>query len=267
MEQMKEKWKVVQENIGLIHIMAQQIISNKEELARRHDYWYDEFVSEGKFGLIKAVETYKKTQGQFSTYACGCIKNQINQYLRQEFAKTTGYTKYVDKSLDTDSKFHDEENLGTNNFYNLLFNIMDINRFEEKECILNFINIILNYLPKKLICSIFYHISGMKQDDIAKRLHISQAQTSKNIKKGIQHCREIYNMQKFNNSSSYIREANDGYILVVPKDNGFINNIQFINSFAKDSTILCKRKKEEMLIWTKFLNERFFFILAEILNN
>lgn len=49
----------------------------------------DDLVSEGYFGLLNAIKSYKLEKGPFSGYAAPCIKNSIIQYLKRELRRDT----------------------------------------------------------------------------------------------------------------------------------------------------------------------------------
>ena len=74
---MKDREKLITDNMGLVRYIVKGIEAPKEE--------YDDLVSEGTIGLIKAAQTYDENKEiKFSTYSARCIKNQILMYLRKE---------------------------------------------------------------------------------------------------------------------------------------------------------------------------------------
>ncbi len=266
---MEEKWKKVEDNMGLIHIISQRTILNNPELNRCYNYWYEEFIGEGKLGLIKAIDTYDDTKSEFSTYAGKCIENRIKEFLRKEFAKKKGYAQNVSKSLDEHLNFENQENSNADNFCDTLigqFDVIDIDKLEEKEFILKYINIILNCLSTRNICSIFYFLAGKKQKYIADKLHISQSYISKIKNESFEYCREILYTDKIYSERFCLKEEKNEYILTISTHEYSIRAVKIIDSFDKSSTIVCRRNKTGMTIWTQDLDEDFYFVLAEIFN-
>lgn len=62
-----------------------EMILNNQKLVYTvtKNYNFEDAYNEGIIGLIKAVDSYKKSSGyEFSTYATVCIKNHLNTYYR-----------------------------------------------------------------------------------------------------------------------------------------------------------------------------------------
>ncbi|RIV18894.1 RNA polymerase sporulation sigma factor SigK [Alicyclobacillaceae bacterium I2511] len=67
--------QLIEHNLRLVAHLAKKFESPREEL--------DDLISVGTIGLIKAVESYERTQGtKLATFAARCIRNEILMYLR-----------------------------------------------------------------------------------------------------------------------------------------------------------------------------------------
>ena len=74
---MKEVDKLIKDNMGLVRHIAKQIDVPYMQ--------YEDLVSEGTIGLIKAARTYDENREiKFSTYSAKCIRNEMLMYLRKE---------------------------------------------------------------------------------------------------------------------------------------------------------------------------------------
>ena len=71
-----ERSAKAEDNLGLVRHIAQKFLSTGIE--------FDELISEGTVGLVKAANTYDESKGiKFATYACRCITNEILMFLRK----------------------------------------------------------------------------------------------------------------------------------------------------------------------------------------
>ena len=122
---------------------------------------YDEYVSNGTFGLIKAVLTFENDRNiSFSTYATKCITNEII---------------LLDVLTDPKANFAD--------------------RFEKNETLEEAINIVLNWLNGQQRLIILYRTGGIRQADISNMLehNYCQSTVSRIEKKALRKIRNIYN--------------------------------------------------------------------------
>lgn len=153
----------------------------------------DDYFDVGMIGLVKAAKTYSEDVGfAFSTYAMRCIENEIKQAIRKENSKKRGGGQ-VSISLETTvtckgeniklldmipDKFNLEDYIIKNELYEKLY----------KE---------INDLPEKNKF-IMYSQFGLKdnerltQQQIAKKLNMSQAQVNKIMKKTIKMLRNKF---------------------------------------------------------------------------
>lgn len=135
---------------------------------------YEDIVSIGTIGLIKAAITFDPSKEiTFSTYALTCIRNEIFMYYR----KTNKYAN--DISIDEpiiDNGEGNELTIGDtiahpeSNFFEKIVNTEDF---------IQLMNIILNYLDKRMRLVMLYRIGDMLQQDVAKKLRLSQSVISR----------------------------------------------------------------------------------------
>ena len=187
----KEQEELVTKNLGLVHHLV-----NKLGVAPSD---YDEIVSIGILGLVKAAVTFDKSKGsKFATYASNCINNEIFMYFR----KANKYANVI--SLD-DLIATDKDGNET-----ILADLIEdpdsnfVDGIAEREILSKYINIILNLLKPKERLVMLYEMAGVTQSDIAKILKLSQSYISRlmeKIKERInqyfnneQHFREVYSM-------------------------------------------------------------------------
>lgn len=91
----KAREKLISRNLRLVaHIMKKYRISDND---------YDDILSIGTIGLIKAVDSFKNGNGtRFSTYAARCIENEILMYFRSQ--KRNANLVSINDVLDTDKE-------------------------------------------------------------------------------------------------------------------------------------------------------------------
>ena len=87
--------KLIGRNLRLVaHIMKKYHINESD---------YDDIMSIGSIGLIKAVDSYNSKNGtRFSTYAARCIENEILMYFRSQKKNTNLIS--INDVLDTDKE-------------------------------------------------------------------------------------------------------------------------------------------------------------------
>ena len=87
--------KLIGRNLRLVaHIMKKYHINESD---------YDDIMSIGSIGLIKAVDSYNAKNGtRFSTYAARCIENEILMYFRSQ--KKNANLISINDVLDTDKE-------------------------------------------------------------------------------------------------------------------------------------------------------------------
>jgi len=134
---------------------------------------YDDYASEGKIGLIKAVKTYDESKNtKFATYASRCITNEILMYMRKN-KKQVGALSLEEPTA---------ENLTIGDMIedpDAEFTV----KFEELEDFSEVIYYILNYLNPKMKYCILLKMGGKTQREIGKILSISQSYVSRLVLK------------------------------------------------------------------------------------
>lgn len=182
---------------------------------------YDDMVSIGTIGLIKAAKTFDKSQNiVFSNYACICIKNEIFRYYNKN-------KKYLnDISLENFILYTQNDTMITlqdkleHPDSNFVEKIIDAKTFAE------LINIILNCLNSTEKLIMLYRIGNLSQSDISKIFNFSQSYVSRLEKKSILKIREAVNNQSNYTEIFSMNTIEDYYkITVFPKD---INNFKKI---------------------------------------
>ncbi len=94
------KEKILVHNLRFVRYLVKRLFSNV-------DYPFDDLVSIGNFGLIKAVDTYDLTLGggyKFSAYAKVCIRNEILMFLRN--LRKQSIETSLDAKVSEDSDGH-----------------------------------------------------------------------------------------------------------------------------------------------------------------
>ena len=156
---MKEVDKLIKDNMGLVRHIAKQIDVPYMQ--------YEDLVSEGTIGLIKAARTYDENREiKFSTYSAKCIRNEMLMYLRKE-------NNYINaKSID-DIIYEDTDGIKLE----LLELIADKRDYyeerERNEELENILNWILNLENSRIRTIILLQSAGMKQKIIGEKLNIS----------------------------------------------------------------------------------------------
>lgn len=162
----EEQKQLVAKNLKLVYHLV-----NKLRVAPSD---YDDIVSVGTMGLVKAVQTFDHSKGiKFSTYASKCIYNEIFMHFRNE--KKNLNLISLDDIISIDKDGHE---------LTLAESIMDSDRdFVEKiadmELIGKYITIILNLLKSKERLVILYRFAGKNQEAISKILNISRSYVSR----------------------------------------------------------------------------------------
>lgn len=149
---------------------------------RNTGYDFEELVSVGAIGLLKSIDTFNLSKGRkFSTYATRCIENEILMFLRVN--QKHKYNKSFDEIISSDQdgselKIEDILNDNSSNF------VLD---YEDAE-MYRIVREIVEKLPdreKEIIMLHFGFYDGRiyTQQQIKKKLNISQAQVSRLEKK------------------------------------------------------------------------------------
>ena len=163
---LKKQEELVLENRALVYYLVKKLGVSPSD--------YDDIVSIGTIGLIKAARTFNESKGtKFATYASRCIENEIFMHYRKE------RTHANDISLDAPIKNMEGEDGST--LGDIIPDSME--DFTEKiaasETFTKFISIILNLLEPREKVIMLYKIAGIQQRVIAEALNISQSYISR----------------------------------------------------------------------------------------
>ena len=171
----KEREKMILENQALVYYFVKKINPRRDI--------FEDFVSVGTIGLIKAVETYdQEKEIRFATYASRCIKNEIFMYMRQE-------KKYL-LTVSLDTPLNSSVDGGELTVEDVLTLPGDFTEdVVTKQLFVDLINIVLNCLSSKERLMALYSFANVNQQTIATELNFSQSYVSraeKRIHKKIQ---------------------------------------------------------------------------------
>ncbi len=175
-----DKEQLVLKNQRLVYYLVQKMGINQGSSE------YDDIVSEGMMGLIKAAITFEPSKKyQFATYATTCINNEIFMFLRKN--KKYVNNIYLEEPIGNDG---DKE-------ITLADTIEDpesdfVEKISNREEFINIFNIILNCLKKTEKVVILYRIGDLTEREIARKLNFSQSYISRLVKKSAQKIKKIF---------------------------------------------------------------------------
>ena len=179
-----EKEHLVLDNQGLVHYIVQKFggISNPSE--------YDDLVSIGTIGLIKAAITFDSSKKfTFATYASKCIKNEIFQYYRKAKKYAKDISIYETIGNDEEGKeftLEDSIEHPGSDF---------VGKIANKDALIQLVSIVLNYLEGKKRLAILYRMGEVSMTDIAEKLNTDRRDISKTLKKATNQIRKVANDQ------------------------------------------------------------------------
>lgn len=176
--------RLVLDNKGLVYYCVKGLGLTQ------NDPNYDDVVSVGKIGLIKASRTFNEQKKiKFSTYAVTCITNEIGMYYRitKKFKHEVSMEEPIAKDIDGNELLL--ENVVANEHVNVA---QEVQNREEAERILK---IMLNYLEEKERLALLYGMGDINQKKVADLLKVSQSYISRLERKAIKNVKEAI---KFN---------------------------------------------------------------------
>lgn len=156
---------------------------------------YDDLASRGTLGLIKAVDTYDVSRGvAFSTFGIMCIHHEICKMFRDDVPKfdTVSYEECIYPNQESSLDFEDvllvsdpEEDPG---YITIRNDTLDRVSRELKH--------LTDRERQSLVLWLGLDGHGRRtQAQIAKKLHTSQAQVSRNCQRAIKHLRELIGIE------------------------------------------------------------------------
>lgn len=249
--------KLVTNNLGLVRYVAKQFSSSNVD--------FDDLVSEGTMGLIKAASSFDETKNvKFSTYSSQCIRNEILMYLRKE-------NKHLDvKSID-DILSEDKDG----NTFVLSEIIADKSNYYEdrdtNEVLENVLNWILNLKDTKKRTVLLLKSAGVKQNKIGKDLGFSQSYISRIEKKMKENLQGCIKCKKSCDPICDCRKIDELYKITfyTPKLRSTENIVRIVEDEArKVGLVYCKIKEVKGIYFTiTILNEdNSMVFLANLLN-
>lgn len=254
-----EKQYLVLDNQRLVHYLVrrQGIFPNSLE--------YEDFVSIGTIGLIKAAITFDPSKNiTFASYASRCINNEIFIY----YKKANKYAKDISM----------EEPIGEDGEGNVLIlekTLEDpksnfVEKMVNKEAYINIVNIALNYLKGKYRIVFLYRMGNALQHEIADKLNISRSYVSILETKAIREIKKVASQQLYYKEFFSMAIVEDEYrISFSSKDISNFNKIfaqvlENLTSIEKLPDFKINCNNERIIIQVPADPESFYFI-AEII--
>lgn len=171
------KNKLIKHNLRLVAHIAKKYYSEKAE--------FDDLISVGTIGLIKAVNTFKPSKNiKLSSYASRCIENEILMYFRS--SRKTSMDISMNEPIETDKNGNtltlmDTISTGDTilDTINTKINVQKLSEF-----------LVKNLSPReRIIICMRYGICGFKplrQRQVAEKLGISRSYVSRIEKKALE---------------------------------------------------------------------------------
>ncbi|MEE0061369.1 MAG: RNA polymerase sporulation sigma factor SigK [Acutalibacteraceae bacterium] len=174
---------LVEHNLRLVAHIVKKYHSNNNN--------YDDLISVGIIGLIKAINTFDSTKAQrLSCYASTCIQNEILMLFRNN--KRTQQEISLNESVDSDN---DGNNLVLMDVIAVNDDIVDQLDIKIKsEKLASYINEVLDE-REKLVIALRYGLDGndeKPQREIAKMLNISRSYVSRIETKALKKLRKRF---------------------------------------------------------------------------
>lgn len=158
--------EMIIENQPLVYYLVKKFGVERED--------YEDIVSEGTIGLIKAAKTFDASKNvKFATYASRCIKNEIFMYMRKE-------KKYSKNTISLETPIKEDKKGNTITIMDILPSKVNFTKdITDDTAFCQFMNIVLNCLQSNEKIVMLYKISNKKQIEIAKIVNISQSYVSR----------------------------------------------------------------------------------------
>lgn len=178
---------------------------------------YDDMVSIGMIGLIKAAATFDKSKKRaFSTYAGRCINNELFMHYRKEKQNLRNISLDDPIGISSDGEeltLRDKIPVTDGDF---------MEKIEQRELFAKIISIILNRLDSRERLIVLSTFAGAKQSFIAKTFHISQSYVSRLVKGINEKIKSYLVKEKSCEGFFLVTIKNDEYeISFIPEDSNF----------------------------------------------
>ena len=251
-----DKDHLVTDNQKLVHYVVQKKLGIKPNSSE-----YDDMVSAGIIGLVKAAITFEpEKQFKFATYAVKCITNEIFMYYRN-IAKHKNDIS-IDEVIKNDEKGNDLT----------LKDIIEapdsdfVGKIASKEDFIKVISIILNHLKGKHRLTMLYVIGNAIQKDIATKMGFSQSYASRVKIQAICEIQEaISNHIQYREVFSMSIKGDEYRITFSTKDVSQFNKIfaTFLQNLKYDENLpdfKINRNNDRIIIQVPAHTDSFYFI-------
>lgn len=252
--------RLVLENQRLIHYIIKRMGKSPNETD------YEEMVSVGNIGLIKAVMTYDETKKiKLSTYAGRCIKNEILQYLRKEKRKNRNISlEETIVSLNNDKgEMKIKDTIATSE-------IPILEKIEEREVLERIINILINVLDKHERTCITYRILGKTQREIGEICNESQSYVSRRLKRIIKKIRYSNDRDMSYKEKYEVRSLEKSYELIIygnaSENKQIYNLLKQLKEENKVNYEKIDNKSERLSIFINSLDREALMNIVKIVN-
>lgn len=253
----KEQEELVLKNQKLVFHIAKKFFSSTTN--------FDDIISVGKIGLLKAAATFEKSKGRaFSTYAGRCIQNEILMYFRKEKLHSNDIS--LDETINEDNEGN-ELTLG-----DLIPSSSTefTEEIAERDYIIKLISIVLNFLGRREKLIMLYKIAGMTQQSIARTLNLSRSYISRLEMKSIIELESHFNTFQQFKEVFKISIVDTSYIISFSsKDIEQFNRIFaiFLKNLTSAETLpdfKVVSNKERIIIYVPAHHES-FYLIAQII--
>lgn len=251
-----EQKRFVEKNLGLVHYLV-----NHQFYISQSDEKYDDMVSVGKIGLIKATKTYDSSKEiKFDTYATKCIVNEILMYFRKS-------NKYAnDISLDEPIKSNQYGRKLTRVDFIEDPNVNFVEKYMIKEDFIHLVSITLNCLNIREKLLILYRMGNLTQREIAEKLNISEGYLSLLLSKTILRVRYLIDHKVPYNKVFSVDAIGDKYVIsflvndIMKSNENSVTFLQWLESIQESAEFKVTRNKELISIQIFAEPESFVFI-------
>lgn len=233
--------KLIEGNLRLVWYITKNFRNTEIEIT--------ELNSVGTIGLIYAVDTFKSAKNiKMSTYACVCIRNEINKY----FVYNSRHPNYNAENFEI--------------FDQIICNSAkyEYEKYENMEIIAKIMEDILNNLKYKEKVCMLYYLGGIKTPEISRRFGVSKTYICRILRQA----RKDLKLLALNRNERYKRfsvQVQDELYKVSIKINEqqIYSDVQQIISKSRYMTSN-KNSEQEIEIYVDLEDEKVFGLLAEI---
>lgn len=249
----EEENRLVEENKAFVH----HIVRTAFRVFPNSPY-YDDMVSIGTMGLMKAARSFdKREKVKFITYASICIKNEIRMdYRKNKKHLQNIYMEDIIREYKDGIKITLEDEIEDTkaNF---------VEKILEKEKIAEIMNVILNWLNPKSTIIILYYIIEKTQTEIAEILHIDQSYISRIQRNSIKKIQYVINSNmRYKKTFSITIEGNKYQIKFPLGRIGDVNEIlpKILSEIDLKGLSITHDSNEVTIMMLEGLEEIFIFI-------